>query len=127
MTHGLMGNNGLCFPELDGKEGGWGGGLTEQRNTDPQNQSASLHQHPPGIHPLISKTVDASVSKRSPQHTPLLLQVKARCRTSPGSQERGGGGGAMLYESKQLNTFKMFPPFHVPLSSSVPLSLPAKG
>ncbi|CAB1415659.1 unnamed protein product [Pleuronectes platessa] len=79
-----MGNNGLCFPELDGKERG----LTEQRNTDPQNQSASLHQHPLGIHPLISKTVDASVSKRSPQHTPLLLQVKARCRTSPGSQER---------------------------------------
>lgn len=21
MTHGLMGNNGLCFPELDGREG----------------------------------------------------------------------------------------------------------
>lgn len=41
MTHGLMGNNGLYFPELDGR-----GGMTEQRNTGSSNQkreSASTH------------------------------------------------------------------------------------
>lgn len=65
MTHGFMGNSGFCFPELDGR---W----AWRSNVIQILKSASLHQHPLGIHPLISKTVDASVSKWSLQNTPLL-------------------------------------------------------
>lgn len=107
MTHGLMGNNGLCFPELDGR-GAWRSNVIQILKP-----KRSLHQHPLGIHPLISKTVDASVSKWSPQHTPLLTGKS--CKTNPNShtrRESGRRGGVMLWKQivfKMCNTLMFWP------------------
>ena len=85
------------------EEGGWRSNVIQ----DPQTKRGSLHQHTLGIHPLISKTVDASVSKRSPQHTPLLTgksTPQPKIHTASESQKRAGGGSAMLWK-QHFNIF----------------------